>query len=123
MTLDTTTNHYVLENIDLNNNIGYDLLERATIIGNGNPSKKVNWFLKTLSKVVYQAIESRQEGEYLKSKFNEDLDFVMDTLITQFLFWEDTDVDIMQSYTKGLSPLVERDLRDKGFMFNGKIMR
>ena len=80
-----------------------------------------NYFLKTLSNQVYGIIEARQNGEYLKEKFNEDQDFVEDILLQQFIFWEDSDVDILQSHIKGIAPAVERQLRDRGLLFEGVI--
>lgn len=124
MTLDENTNHYVLQNVDLVNEIGYDLEQNACVIGGGNATKKAQWFLKLLSKVVYGAMESRQEGKYLVEKFNEKgTTYIKNILIAQFMYWEDSDVDILQAYTKGIAPSVEKDLRNDGFLFEGRILR
>lgn len=69
-------------------------------------------------------MESRQEGKYLVEKFNEKgTTYIKNILIAQFMYWEDSDVDILQAYTKGIAPSVEKDLRNDGFLFEGRILR
>lgn len=123
MTLNTYNNHYELSNTDLQNELGYDLLERGAVLGAAQMQKKTTRFLRDLSNVVYGVIEQREEKEYLVAKFNEDTTFVLDQLILQFEYWENSEVDIFQSPIVGLCPLVEQNLRNKGLLFEGRIIK
>jgi hypothetical protein len=115
--------HYVLENQDILNNLGYDLAERAITIPGANPMKKVDRLLTNISNAVYGLIEKRLEKNYLVEQFNSDTKFVLDCLLLQFEFWEYTEQNIFAPFAQNVAPFVQEMLRNKGLLFEGVIIK